>query len=202
MKNINDVEILDLLPYTFKIPKYRALSRTLKVLKGVFYNMISAAVIWADVENAFPDVLDAMAAELDAPFYSTDMTVEQKRAIIAAAFEYNSKVGTFESVQKLLAAAFGTGNVSEWFDYGGEPYYFRIDVNNIYPGTLTREGYQMFFKNIERVKPARAKIEDLHITHSADGRQYSAAGVIKTYKKFAVPLAEAAENEVIQWNLN
>ena len=193
MININDVEILDLLPYTFKIPKYKALSRTMKVLKGVFYNMISAAVIWADIENAAPVVLDAMAAELDAPFYSTDLSDEQKRALIAAAFVYNSQVGTVSSVSGLLSAAFGNGDVTEWFDYGGDPYYFRINVNNKYPGTLTKDGYKTFFQNIEKVKPARAKLEDLHITHNAEGQQYAAAGIIKTYKKITVPLAAGIE---------
>ena len=195
MININDVEILDLLPYTFKIPKYKALSRTMKVLKGVFYNMISAAVIWADIENAAPVVLDAMAAELDAPFYSVDMTVEQKRSIIAAAFVYNSQVGTLSSVSGLLSAAFGNGDVTEWFDYGGDPYYFKTNVTAKPPLSISREGYEMFLNNLDAVKPKRAKLDEAKFSRSVQTNIYFGAAIIKTFRKFTVPAAQLPDEE-------
>ena len=193
MIRIKDVTITDILPYTFKRERHIALSRAIAALTGKLYAELSSVLFRADISNAAQVVLDALAAEFDAPFYSTDLSDEQKRAIIAAADEYNSKVGTTGSIQKLLEAAFGNGVITEWFDYGGDPYYFKINVNNKYPGALTRDGYKTFFKNIEKVKPARAKLEDLHITHNTEGNQYAAAGIIKTYKKITVPLAVGIE---------
>lgn len=183
MININDVEILDLLPYTFKIPKYKALSRTMKVLKGVFYNMISAAVIWADIENAAPVVLDAMAAELDAPFYSVDMTVEQKRSIIAAAFVYNSQVGTLSSVSGLLSAAFGNGDVTEWFDYGGDPYHFKVQMDGDKAHT-DKSDFEYFYKMLDKIKNLRAKLDALSISYPpvTSTAYYAGAACMKKYE--------------------
>lgn len=164
MISIKDVTILDILPYTFKTDEYTALSRAIAALTAYFYKTMSSVLFWADIDNASPIVLDAMAAELDASFYSTDMTDKQKRSIIAATFAYNSRVGTVSAVEKLVEAAFGGGEVAEWFDYGGEPYHFKIDVtkNNDIHADVTDIEY--FFKMIDKIKNKRAKPDELDIT--------------------------------------
>lgn len=110
MIKIRDCEILDILPYTFKTPRRQALSKALLKVRTQCYDTMSSVLFWGDIENADPALLDAMAAELDCAFYSSDMSVEQKRSVIAATFEYNSKIGTVSSITALLAAAFGKAN--------------------------------------------------------------------------------------------
>lgn len=159
MIKVRDCEILDLLPYTFKTPRRQALSRAFAKVRAKCYDTMSAVLFWGDIENASPALLDAMAAELDTPFYSTDLTGEQKKRVIAAAFEYNSKVGTVSSVEKLVSAAFGGGEVSEWFEYGGDPYYFKVDITNDEGITSKIEDFDFFFKMLEKVKNKRSKLE-------------------------------------------
>lgn len=159
MIKIRDCEILDLLPYTFKTPRRQALSKALAKVRAKCYDTMSAVLFWGDIENASPVVLDALAAELDAPFYSDDMSVEQKRSIIAATFEYNSRIGTMSSITALLTAAFGGGKVSEWYEYGGRPYYFKVEItrsDGIHPDI---DNYNYFLKMLEKVKNKRSKLE-------------------------------------------
>lgn len=187
MIHIRDAEILDILPYTFKKPEYMAMSSAMSSLHKIIYDKMSSVLFWADIENAAPVLLDLMAAELDAPFYSSDMTVEQKRASIVAAYKYNRTIGTVSSVEGLLSAAFGTGKVSEWFEYGGEDFYFKLKIESEPPLLITKSGYELLKKRLEQVKPKRAKLEAVVFTRSVKNNLYIGMKYVKTYKKFTVP---------------
>lgn len=187
MIHIRDVEILDILPYTFKKPEYTAMSRAMSSLHKMLYDKMSSVLFWADIENAAPDLLDLMAAELDAPFYSSDMTTERKRASIAASYKYNQTIGTVSSVEGLLSAAFGTGKVSEWFEYGGEDFYFKLEIKSEPPLLITKSGYKLLKKRLDQVKPKRAKLEETVFTRLVENNLYIGMEYIKTYKAFSVP---------------
>lgn len=177
MISIKDVTILDILPYTFKTAEYEALSRAIASLTALFYETMSSVLFWADIENASPALLDAMAAELDAPFYLSDMPIEQKRSIIAAAFVYNSHIGTVSSVQELVAAAFGGGNIAEWYEYGGDPYYFKVEID----GDITKPGmteFKYFSSMLNKVKNVRAKLDELTVVLSLPQSAIYYAGIV------------------------
>lgn len=195
MIKIRDCEILDLLPYTFKTPRRQALSRALMKVRALCYDIMSSVLFWGDIENASPALLDAMAAELDCAFYSNDMPVEQKRSIIAATYEYNSRIGTVSSLTALLAAAFGNGSVEEWYEYGGEPYYFRLKVSSAAEYAISKTGYKLFESTLDKVKPKRAKLEATVFSREIKCDVGFGAAVIKTYKKFTVPAGQTPDNE-------
>ncbi len=195
MIQIKNVTILDLLPHTFKTIRNIALSRAIAALTTKFYSDMSSVMVWADIENASPALLDAMAAEIAAPFYSNDMTTEQKKSIIAAAFVYNSQIGTVSSVSELLSAAFGNGVITEWFDYGGKPYYFKTNVTAKPPLSISRDGYKMFLNNLETVKPKRAKLDEAKFSRSTQTNIYFGAALVKTFRKFTVPAAQLPDEE-------
>lgn len=161
MIKIKNATILDILPHTFKTNECKALSKAISALTVLFYEKLSSVIFWADIPHATEQMLDVMASELDAPFYMDSMTAEQKRAIVSATFEYNAEIGTAGSVSGLLQAAFNNGIVHEWFKYGGEPYHFKAEIKSDTLGTLSKSGRELFAANINKVKPKRAKLDDL-----------------------------------------
>lgn len=186
MIKIRDVEILDLLPYTYKTPENKALSRAIAKITSYVYDMLSSVIFWADinsVENSA--LLDAMAAELDCPFYSSDMPIEQKRSIISAMFIYNSRIGTKSAVEKLIEAAFGGGEVSEWYEYGGDPYYFKVKIIRAEKTTTSYNNYEYFLKMLEKVKNKRSKLEGITVNESINGNVYFGSKIarIRRYTK-------------------
>lgn len=195
MIKIRDCEILDLLPYTFKTPRRQALSKAFLKVRAKCYDTMSSVLFWGDIENANPALLDAMAAELDCAFYSSDMPVEQKRSIIASTFEYNSRIGTVSSITALLAAAFGNGKVEEWYDYGGDPYYFRLTVSSAPNLSVSKTGYKLLESRLDKVKPKRAKLEGITFKRLIQNNIYVGIGVVKTYKKFTIPAGQLPDTE-------
>ena len=190
MINIKDAEILDLLPFTFKTDEYKALSKAIASLTAEFYRLITTTIFWTDIKNATEPLLDAMAGELQSPFYAVDMTIEQKRRVIEAAFKYNSKLGTVSAVKELLAAAFGAGDVQEWYEYGGKDFYFKLEIGSETETPLTPQGYDLFRKNIEVVKPLRAKLEKTTFYRDIENNLYVTAAYVPTYKRFTIKAAE------------
>lgn len=195
MINIRDCEILDLLPYTFKTPRITAMSKAIAALTKKFYDMCSALLFWGNIDKASPILLDAMAAELDCPFYSSDMPDAQKRSIIKSAFRYNASIGTVSSVTGLLAGAFGSGKVSEWYEYGGAPYYFKAIVESSPPLSITKDGYELFANKFQEVIPRRAKLQQIIFRRSVTVGIYTGVGIVKRYKKFTVPAGTTPDME-------
>lgn len=169
MIDIKQATILDILPDTFLTAESKAFSAAIQRLTAEFYVKIEGFIFWGDIENASPVLLDALAAETDVPFYTTDLPLEQKRSMIAAVFVYNSRIGTVSAVQSILNAAFGGGKVTEWFDYGGEPYHFKlnlpVDFGNKY---ISQEVIENFYKMLEKAKNKRAKLDELVIKATTD----------------------------------
>lgn len=203
MIKLKDVEILDLLPYTFKRnPRYIALSKAIKTMFDVLYNQNSRSNFWADINNAYPEILDAMAAELDAPFYFTSMPDDQKRTIITAAFAYNSQIGTVGAVQSILNAAFGGGEIVEWVDYNGKPYHFKLNITIDHTKQyLSKEIVENFYKLLDKVKNVRSKLDALTIETSAMGALYI-GGIIQKHKVITLPVTNAIHQYAVEGTLN
>lgn len=184
---IKDVEILDILPYTMKTTETQAISRAIKSITTQFYSKMSNVLFWGDIQNSEDFLLDAMAAELDAPFYNSAMPVDKKRAVIQAAYDRNSRIGTTSMVQELLTAAFGGGKVLEWYEYGGKPLYFKTNVNSEYPSAITHEGLELYVNNIGKIKPLRAKLDAGTFSHDVTGTAYIGIGILKIYENICIP---------------
>ncbi len=84
--------------------------------------------LMAVVENLEEWVLDYLALELRAPLYEDGFAVEVKRKLIAGALSFYTKLGTPSTINWVTRTIFGGSQLQEWFEYGGEPYHFRMAV--------------------------------------------------------------------------
>ena len=47
---------------------------------------------------------------------------------MAGTLDFYAHLGTPAAVERIISAIFAGGKISEWFEYGGEPHHFRIDI--------------------------------------------------------------------------
>ena len=163
MIKVRDVTISDLLPYTMKTPKNIALSKAFGEMTRYLYDTLQSVVFWADINSASDMLLNSMAAEIDCPFYENGMSIEQKRELIAVSDIYNSRTGTTSAVDKLIAAAFKNGNIQEWYEYGGNPYCFKINMDSSSSKSEMND-FNYFFSMLRKIKNARSKLEVINIS--------------------------------------
>ena len=118
-----------------------------------------------------------MAAEIDCPFYENGMSIEQKRELIAVSDIYNSRTGTTSAVDKLIAAAFKNGNIQEWYEYGGNPYCFKINMDSSSSKSEMND-FNYFFSMLRKIKNARSKLEVINISKDLHTSNLHSAGVV------------------------
>lgn len=188
MIKIKNASILDILPHTFMTDEGRALAAAIERLTGELYTKIAALLFWGDIENTSPVVLDALAQELDCPFYSDNLSADQKRSIIAATFRYNSHISTVGAVQEILYAAFGGGEITEWFDYEGKPYHFKLNLPVAFGRKyISREAIENFYEILEKAKNKRSKLDDFTIYAIVDFAFNITAAIVRHNKTIIYP---------------
>lgn len=81
----------------------------------------------ADYETMPEWRLDELAWEYDI-LYDYNAEIATKREWIANAIQFYNLHGTPRGIVKYLEAVFDTVNLEEWWQYGGDPYHFRVTV--------------------------------------------------------------------------
>lgn len=87
----------------------------------------------------------------------------RKRAEISAALDIHRHKGTVGAVRRALEALKFRAEISEWFEHGGEPHTFRLDV---FGDEVFENGFgidqtlvNMILRVVERAKPLRSRFE-------------------------------------------
>lgn len=86
----------------------------------------------------------------------------QKRELIKQAIELHRYRGTPWAVRQVLKILAFEGDISEWFEYGGKPYFFRLDVTLKARG-LSEDEFNALVTMIHEYKNVRSKLEMLTI---------------------------------------
>lgn len=129
--------------------------------------------VFAMVDTATDEVLDLLAVELNTQYYDTSLPIENKRELIKGTMVWYMTAGTASAVEELVSATFGEGTVSEWYEYGDDPYYFKIATN----AQITPDIVDKFTSIIQRVKNERSKIRGVDANRHIDQHEYVGVGV-------------------------
>ena len=90
---------------------------------------IRRVAIYSRIDDLPEDLLDILAYDFKVDWWDPEYTIEQKRELFKDSFFVHKKLGTVASVEKALSAIYPNVAVQEWFEYGGEPYTFRLSIN-------------------------------------------------------------------------
>lgn len=129
LKSLYDFSLLDLLPDSLtKDPQIRACVEGLDEELRKLSTDIRETLILSRIDELSEDVLDLLAWQFHLDFYQpAELNIETKRALIRESIADHRIRGTPAAVEKLLTTVFNNAVVKEWYEYGGEPYTFRIE---------------------------------------------------------------------------
>lgn len=119
---------------------------------------VEYAKIYARIDQLEETALDALAKDFDVVWYDYNYGLETKRALIKDSFFVHRHLGTKGALDRALSDIFPNSTVREWFEYGGQPYHFRVVVDV----TTTREPAYigLIKKAIEYYKSFRSHLEE------------------------------------------
>lgn len=177
MINLANSKLLDILPPNIRNdPDIIAASKAVDKEFTNMVNSIKNVFTIADIKNASSDVVDHIAIESHSDFYDLNLDIEIRRALAENAIELHMNKGTPAAVEKLIATLFDEGEVVEWFEYGGDPYTFRVITNN---DLVTTELATEFIRALDSVKNKRSWLEKV-ILMQKEKMNLFFAGIIHT----------------------
>lgn len=128
----------------------------------------------AMIEDLPKEILDVLAVELRSPYYTEDMTIEQKRDVITNSLVWFYRAGTPAAVSEMAAAVFGSGQVVEWFDFDpndGEIIPGEFDIETGAEIQDPQQFMPVIQRIISRVKNTRSHLRSvrfLRIIHTPE----------------------------------
>lgn len=171
MINIHDGQITDLLsnslrhnPETIAIA-YAVLQEKLRILALAERTRLMAAV-----DSLEERILDYLAVELRTPAYEDSLPLETKRTLIKGTLPYYASLGTPAAVDWVIKAVFGNGGIDEWFNYGGEPHHFQVNIP--IAGMITPKMMEELRRMIASVKRLTSWLDSIITYLELDGKVY------------------------------
>lgn len=130
MIKLTDARLTDALPKTLaEQPWVQALAEASRKMRRRVMAYADRTRPFCDIDEASEEALDALAVELQTPLYKNDYPLTVKRQIVKNSMLYYIRSGTRGAVEELLADIYQGADVEEWFEYGGEPNYFRVAID-------------------------------------------------------------------------
>ena len=183
MINFYDGEIKDILPGNLmEDPAAQAFSYALREGTRLLNRYTQLCYVYCSIDTAPNDVVDLLAKELRTQYYSDALELDVKRGLVRNTLIWYMTAGTPAAVEELVGIVFGEGEVSEWFEYGGQPYWFKIKTNAV----LTEDMNTFFSDMIRRVKNTRSHIEAIEIHRTIEQTIYAGACCAPQYRPAAI----------------
>lgn len=157
MSELTDYNLASIIPHSLqRDPFIVALCNSIEKELKEAYNEARILFNLSDINKLPEGILDFLAYDQHIDFYDVTLPIEQKRELIKQSIPWHRKKGTPSAVEGLISTLFDRGRVEEWFDYGGEPYHFRIITTN---RSITNERATEFIRALDSVKNKRSWLE-------------------------------------------
>ena len=89
---------------------------------------IDSIRIYPNIDNLPEDLLDILAYDMKVDWWDYEFTLQEKRETLKRCWYVHKHKGTPAAVETALSAIYPDTRVEEWFQYGGEPFHFRITI--------------------------------------------------------------------------
>ena len=126
------------------------------------------------------EIVDELAWQYHVDFYDVAADIAKKQELVRKAIARHRYKGTPAAVEEVCSAAFDTAEVVEWYEYGGEPYHFRVRMvqESIPDETAMAE----MVKAVNSAKNTRSWLDSLVFCYRPKGT-VCVAGAVCQHKK-------------------
>lgn len=148
----------------------RRVAQTAEVLSDL---AVDLNTLW-NADKCPLDLLPYLAWALSVDRWDKNWSEQTKRQVIKAAWMVHRQRGTIASIRRAIEPVGYLIRVTEWFQSGGEPGTFKLEVGVNDQG-ITDEVYRDLEKLIDQVKPCSRHLTSLSINLDVSGEITAAA---------------------------
>jgi phage tail P2-like protein len=169
IKSLSDARMTDALPNILSDQDWvLALSRAFGKLHERTLQYADASQVYTEIDTASEEILDTLAVNWKIDWYDTEFPIDVKRSLIKHTLLTKRTNGTKHAVLVVLKSIFEDAELSEWFEYGGEPGTFRVVVA-IPENGITAEQQRRALANIEYYKNVRSWLDIIDLVYDSRG---------------------------------
>jgi phage tail P2-like protein len=161
MTELGLMGLLDILPERVTDDEIRALAYAIDPEMREIEAAINEIIMLPRVDELPERLLQHLALQMRVSLYEQlDPDLATKRALVRNAISWNRKKGTPAVLKEMISLFFPDSTVEEWFEYGGQPYHFRVVL---YADGVEPEVLANIKLAIDTMKNERSSLEELRI---------------------------------------
>ncbi len=153
---LRDALLSDIAPHSLLgTADMEAYALTIRDAVRLVLDMSENTMVYYNIEKQDEKITDLMALEWRTQFYDSALAPEKKRELVKNTLSWYLKAGTDGAVNGLLETLFGKGKIASWYEYGGQPYHFRVSVH----GSPVKDTHNKFKEMLKYVKATRSVLD-------------------------------------------
>jgi len=189
---LNTVELDKLIPSFMREDKnFKAICYALEEEIKLLYEQTNLIKLYQNIDNLPEEILDELAWQFNAIEYSKTYSIDVKRNLIKNCLSTHHKRGTVAAVEEVASRIFGNATVTEWFEYGGEPYHFKVHTANV---STSDEMIIEFNRVIKQTQNIRSHLEEV-IAETIDSMDIFCGGIVSVNEDIRLLTSNLGEYE-------
>ncbi len=181
MTKLQDASLYEILPFNIKNEniEIQALSYAVQQSLSMLCKFSNGVRVMAVIDDMSENIIDNLAVELNLPYFHTESSLNIKRALVKDAFIWHTIAGTASAIRRYFTTISQDTDIQEWFDYGGDPYHFRIIATVPENQEVTENTLIDMAQQIVKLKNARSILDEALIVkeHFQDMQQAIGIGI-------------------------
>ena len=145
------------------LPAVLANDENMAALASAVAEVLSARVdeigrvsIYAQIDKLPNELLDILAHDFKVDWWDANYTLEEKRQTLKDSWNVHRRLGTKAAVVMAISAIYPDTQVSEWWEYGGDPYHFKLLIDATYENVDPARHQRVldrvaFYKNLRSI---------------------------------------------------
>ena len=138
---------------------------------------IRQLAIYSRIDELPEYLLDILAYDFKVDWWDADYSLEEKRRTLKDSWRVHRMLGTKAAVELAISAIFPEVRVSEWFEYDGDPYHFRLSIDVASEDTSS-ERYRRVLERVNFYKNLRSHLDEIIYITQAEGVARGYAGAL------------------------
>lgn len=171
MIDIQGGSIYDLLPPNLKTSEKKALAAAVKKMFDGVTSRLPSLLIYAEPSTLDNQMCDILALTFNISAYDQTYDIVTKRQLVESALRVSATKGTATAIRDIITTIHGGARLEEWFDYGGNPFHFKVQIDAFKRG-IDETGYEKLIEIISAYNSAGTVLEAIIINLRSEGHSY------------------------------
>ena len=169
MNNIENYFIHKNLPQSLDKKNVQEVAKVVDDTLLSFDKTIAEVLIYPAIDMLGSELINTLAIQMHCDFYDDTLPLAVRRNLVKNSIAWHRIKGTPAAVEQMIQTVYQTGVVEEWFDYGGEPFFFKVNLGD---SQITTQKIKNLIKMINVSKNVRSWLEVLRFSKSIDITRY------------------------------